>query len=411
MSHSSIKVSVPNKSIQATVKLVSSKSESNRALIINAVSGNKCTLHNLSEARDTQTMQRLLASNDVTLDVIDAGTTMRFLTAFTAISKRETIMTGTPRMCERPIGILAEALKSIGCDINYLQKEGFPPLSIKPYTGKLKNKITMQGDVSSQYISAVLMNAPLFEDGLIVELTGKIASRPYLDMTLVLMSHFGVQHQWVNNEIHIAGGQQYKVQEYTIESDWSGASYWYSIVALADENTSIELLGLKENSLQGDSVLVDIMQPLGVKSTFNERGVVLTKIPHQKEVSIDFTHCPDIAQTLSVVAAAKNIKLSLSGLESLRIKETDRIYAIQTELAKFGASMNEAEEGVFVVESDSFKIDNQIVDTYDDHRMAMAFAPLALVGEVIIEEPDVVKKSYPGYWNDLKSVGFSIINN
>ena len=218
MSHSSIKVSVPNKSIQATVKLVSSKSESNRALIINAVSGNKCTLHNLSEARDTQTMQRLLASNDVTLDVIDAGTTMRFLTAFTAISKRETIMTGTPRMCERPIGILAEALKSIGCDINYLQKEGFPPLSIKPYTGKLKNKITMQGDVSSQYISAVLMNAPLFEDGLIVELTGKIASRPYLDMTLVLMSHFGVQHQWVNNEIHIAGGQQYKVQEYTIES-------------------------------------------------------------------------------------------------------------------------------------------------------------------------------------------------
>ena len=380
-------------------------------MIINAVSGNKCTLHNLSEARDTQTMQRLLASNDATLDVIDAGTTMRFLTAFTAISKRETIMTGTPRTCERPIGILAEALKSIGCDINYLQKEGFPPLNIKPYTGKLKNKITMQGDVSSQYISAVLMNAPLFEDGLIVELTGKIASRPYLDMTLVLMSHFGVQHEWVNNEIHIAGGQQYKVQEYTIESDWSGASYWYSIVALADENTSIELLGLKENSLQGDSVLVEIMQPLGVKSTFNERGVVLTKIPHQKEVSIDFTHCPDIAQTLSVIAAAKNIKLSLSGLESLRIKETDRIYAIQTELAKFGASMNEAEEGVFVVESDSFKIDNQIVDTYDDHRMAMAFAPLALVGEVIIEEPDVVKKSYPGYWNDLKSVGFSIINN
>jgi 3-phosphoshikimate 1-carboxyvinyltransferase len=153
------------------------------------------------------------------------------------------------------------------------------------------------------------------------------------------------------------------------------------------------------------------MQPLGVNSTFNERGVVLTKIPHQKEVSIDFTHCPDIAQTLSVVAAAKNIKLSLSGLESLRIKETDRIYAIQTELAKFGASMNEAEEGVFVVESDSFKIDNQIVDTYDDHRMAMAFAPLALHGDIIIEEPDVVKKSYPGYWNDLKAVGFSIENN
>jgi 3-phosphoshikimate 1-carboxyvinyltransferase len=394
--------------VKAQIKLVSSKSESNRALIINAVSGGKCELDNLSAARDTQTMQRLLGLSTQELDVLDAGTTMRFLTAFTAIKGLDKIMTGTARMCERPIGILVDALRSAGCNIEYLNNDGYPPLKISSHGGLTNNHISMKGDVSSQYISAILMNAPLFANGLVLKLEGKIASRPYLEMTLQLMKHFGVNSEWKGSEIHIAANQNYKTQKYSIESDWSGASYWYSIVALGAEGTEIEVLGLKENSLQGDSVLVQIMEPLGVKSTFNERGVVLTKIPHQQVVKIDFSDCPDIAQTLSVVAAAKHIDLTLTGLESLRIKETDRILAIQLELQKFGADMKGLEEDLFIIEHANFSVNNQVVDTYDDHRMAMAFAPLAILGDVVIENPDVVNKSYPSYWEDLKVAGFNV---
>lgn len=394
--------------INTQIKLVSSKSESNRALIINAVAGGKCTLENLSAARDTQTMQRLLGLTTQELDVLDAGTTMRFLTAYTAIKGLDKIMTGTPRMCERPIGILVDALRAAGCSIDYLNKEGYPPLKISAHKGLSNQPIVMKGDVSSQFISAILMNAPSFENGLILELEGKIASRPYLEMTLQLMKHFGVVSVWKGNQIHIAPNQQYNTQQYSIESDWSGASYWYSIVALAAEGSEIEVLGLKPDSLQGDSVLVKIMEPLGVKSTFNERGVVLTKIPAQQQVKIDFSDCPDIAQTLSVIAAAKHIDLTLTGLESLRIKETDRILAIQQELQKFGADMKALEEDLFIIEHADFKVNNQIIDTYDDHRMAMAFAPLAILGEIKIENPDVVNKSYPSYWEDLKVAGFKV---
>jgi 3-phosphoshikimate 1-carboxyvinyltransferase len=410
MSEKIYTISRNTSAVKAQIKLVSSKSESNRALIINAVSGGKCELDNLSAARDTQTMQRLLGLSTQELDVLDAGTTMRFLTAYTAIKGLDKVMTGTPRMCERPIGILVEALKSVGCNVTYLKNEGFPPLKIDAHQGLTSNRITMKGDVSSQYISAILMNAPLFENGLILALEGKIASRPYLEMTLQLMKHFGVQSEWKANEIHIAPHQQYNTQRYSIESDWSGASYWYSIAALGAEGTEIEVLGLKADSLQGDSVLVNIMEPLGVKSTFNERGVVLTKIPHQQEVKIDFSDCPDIAQTLSVVAAAKHINLTLTGLESLRIKETDRILAIQQELRKFGADMKALEEDLFIIEHQNFNVNNQLVDTYDDHRMAMAFAPLALIGKVRIENPDVVNKSYPSYWDDLSIAGFDILS-
>ncbi|MEY3416493.1 MAG: hypothetical protein RL060_604 [Bacteroidota bacterium] len=395
--------------IKAQIKLVSSKSESNRALIINAVAGGTCTLNNLSAARDTQTMQRLLGLSTQELDVLDAGTTMRFLTAFTAIKGEDKIMTGTPRMCERPIGILVDALRQAGCNITYLNKEGYPPLKISAHHGLSNQPIKMKGDVSSQFISAILMNAPFFENGLVIELEGKIASRPYLEMTLQLMKHFGVHAEWKENQIHIAAHQQYNTQQYSIESDWSGASYWYSMVALAAEGSEIEVLGLKPNSLQGDSVLVQIMEPLGVKSTFNDRGVVLTKIPAQQDVKIDFSDCPDIAQTLAVIAAAKHINLTLTGLESLRIKETDRILAIQQELRKFGADMKALADDLFVVEHANFNVNHQLVDTYDDHRMAMAFAPLAILGEVKIENPDVVNKSYPSYWEDLKVAGFEII--
>jgi 3-phosphoshikimate 1-carboxyvinyltransferase len=391
--------------ILTSIKLSSSKSESNRALIINAVSGNQCGLKNLSDARDTQTMQRLLLSNDKTLDVLDAGTTMRFLIALKSLKGENKILTGTPRMCERPVKILVDALRSLGADIHYLGKEGFPPLEIKGFSPK-GNQIQMQGDVSSQYISAILMASPLLPNGLHLELVGKVASRPYIEMTLDLMKLFGVSHTWEGNVIRVPK-QCYTANEYTIESDWSGASYWFSVVALA-ENAEIELLGLKENSLQGDSAIVEIMSHLGVASSFTKDGILLKKKAHETEVSIDFSDCPDLAQTVVACAAAKGIYMKLRGIESLRIKETDRILALQNELKKFNAALNELEEGWFEVVPSKNIPEKIRIHTYDDHRMAMAFAPLAFVTELEIEEPDVVQKSYPGFWNDLKKAGFSV---
>ncbi|HTF81419.1 MAG TPA: 3-phosphoshikimate 1-carboxyvinyltransferase, partial [Cytophagales bacterium] len=392
--------------------LVSSKSESNRALIINAVGGNMCNLSNLSEARDTQTMQRLLGSGDPVLDVIDAGTTMRFLTAYLSLKGASKTLTGTPRMCERPIGILVDALRVLGANITYENKDGYPPLRIAPYHYSGNNRIKIKGDVSSQFISALLMSSPLLPEGLYLELEGKIASKPYIEMTLDLMRHFGVNPTWVDQQTIHVPKQTYKAGDYTIESDWSGASYWFSIVSLS-KDAQIELLGLKENSLQGDSAIVDIMSDLGVKSEFTGRGVRLSKSHVVKNKSIDFSDCPDLAQTVAVCAAAHGVDLTLTGLESLRIKETDRVAAIQNELQSYGADMVEVSPNVFkITRKDNFGINpNVIIKTYDDHRMAMAFAPLAMIGDIQISEPDVVKKSYPGFWNDLKSVGFQVLNS
>lgn len=399
-------VTKPTSAILTKIKLSSSKSESNRALIINAVSGNKCELKNLSDARDTQTMQRLLLSSDKTLDVLDAGTTMRFLIALKALSGENRIMTGTPRMCERPVKILVDALRLLGADIQYLGVEGYPPVEIKGFESK-SDKIQIQGDVSSQYISAILMSSILLPNGLELELIGKVASRPYIEMTLDLMKLFGVNHTWEENTIKVPK-QVYTANQYTIESDWSGASYWFSVVALA-ENAEIELLGLKKHSLQGDSAIVGIMDSFGVASTFTEEGILLKKKAHQNEVTVDFSDCPDLAQTVVACAAVKGIKLKMKGIESLRIKETDRILALQNELKKFNASLNDIGEGWFEVVPSANIPKNITIHTYDDHRMAMAFAPLAFVSDLIIEEPSVVNKSYPGYWNDLKKAGFEVV--
>lgn len=404
-----LNLSKPTSPIKAAIKLVSSKSESNRALIINAVGGNKCELDNISMARDTQTMLRLLNSTDAVLDVIDAGTTMRFLTAYLSIKGENRTLTGTPRMCERPIGILVDALKQLGANIEYANKVGFPPLNIKKFNYSGNNKIKIKGDVSSQYISALVMAAPLLPDGLYLELEGKISSKPYIEMTLDLMRHFGVESQWTDSHtIHIPK-QNYSVGQYTIESDWSGASYWYSIVSLA-ENAEIELLGLKQNSLQGDSAIVDIMSDLGVSSTFTKNGVMLNKSKVVTQKHIDFSNCPDLAQTVAVVAAAHGVDLTLTGLESLRIKETDRIAAIQNELRKFGADMIEEKPNFFrISKKGNFFTENTVeVETYDDHRMAMAFAPLALIKDLQIKEPEVVNKSYPSFWTDLESINFKM---
>ena len=403
----------PTGPVTATIPLASSKSESNRALIIDALTGFRCDLKNLSTARDTQTMIRLLKSNDrndgpQTADVLDAGTTMRFLTAYFAVTGQKKTMTGTPRMCERPIGILVDALRTLGADITYLKNDGYPPLQINGFAASENNKISIRGDVSSQYISALVMIAPTLPNGLTLELTGAIGSQPYIDMTLEQMAYFGadVRADWDSKTITIAP-KAYTPKPYAIESDWSGASYWYSVAALAeDPKTELELLGLKAKSLQGDSAIVDIMRSLGVESTFTDTGVRLTKRPVAASLAWDFTDCPDLAQTVAVCAAMTGVTLTLTGIESLKIKETDRVAALQAELQKIGAELVEVETNHrYEVRQVSDRPQaTAVIKTYDDHRMAMAFAPVAMRQEIIIEEPGVVAKSYPSFWDDMARV-------
>ncbi len=366
-------------------------------------------MHNLSAARDTRTMLRLLESADHTLDVIDAGTTMRFLTAYVAATGKDKILTGTPRMCERPIALLVDALRKLGAQIDYLQQEGFPPIHIKGLQPTSVNQVSIRGDVSSQYISALVMIAPLLPNGLTLQLTGHVGSRPYIQMTLEQMRQFGVESEWQGNTI-VVKPQVYRATEYTVESDWSGASYWYSMAALAPD-AEIELIGLKAHSLQGDSRITEIMAKIGVQSTFSATGVRLTKGPAQSAVKVDFADCPDLAQTVAVCCTAKNIHLTLTGIESLKIKETDRIFALQQELAKFGATLQEVAPEVYETTPIQAQPGRKAeIHTYDDHRMAMAFAPLALLEPITIEHPHVVVKSYPSFWQDLEKAGFRVVS-
>ncbi|MFY0591298.1 3-phosphoshikimate 1-carboxyvinyltransferase [Roseivirga sp.] len=382
------------------IALEASKSESNRALIINALSGNQSNVSNLSNARDTQTMLSLLASNDNTLDVLDAGTTMRFLTAYSTLGNTPKTLTGTSRMRKRPIKILGKALKQIGAKVEYLNKDGFPPLKVSPLKEQKKESVSIKGDVSSQFISAILMIAPNLPKGLTLELRGKIGSRPYIQMTLDMMRLFGVSSTWTNNTIEIKP-QPYQSYPYRVESDWSGASYWFSFVALA-EKAEIKLLGLRQKSLQGDIAIVRIMNQLGVMSTFEEDGVLLQKIESRKEIEVDFSDCPDLAQTVAVVCGVKHIACKMTGLESLRIKETDRIKALKRELKKFSIKLKETEEGLWEIKSKFESGQPEVsVETYEDHRMAMAFAPLSTQQDISIKDPSVVDKSYPSFWNHV----------
>ncbi len=390
-----------------TISLPASKSVANRALIISALAGGGSNLENISEARDTQTMQRLLLSMEKELDVLDAGTTMRFLTAYLVITNQTKVLTGSTRMLERPIGILVEALRELGGRIDYITKEGFPPLKFKGFIDLGKDRIQVRGDVSSQYISAILMIAPLLKKGLKIELTGKIGSRPYIEITLSIMRSFGV-HSTFDKNIITVGPQEYKAVDYKIEPDWSAASYWYSFVALSS-NSTVRIKDLRLPALQGDSVIVDIMRPLGVESHFDNDGVTLKKIEHVSEFEYDFTDCPDLAQTITVICAAKNIKGSFTGLESLKIKETDRIQALQNELSKIGTQLKENDSNWELIPNYEVKTNTVTINTYDDHRMAMAFAPLVMKSSVEIENPSVVSKSYPRFWEDLKKVQLNVI--
>jgi 3-phosphoshikimate 1-carboxyvinyltransferase len=396
-------------SFSEIIPLPASKSESNRALVINALAnGTIDNLSNLAEARDTQTMIRLLSENGPEADVLDAGTTMRFLTAYYAVTGATKKMTGTPRMCERPIGILVDALRTLGADITYLNQEGYPPMQLNGFSVQGNREISIRGDVSSQFISAILMVAPLLPEGLKLQITGALGSKPYIEMTLAQMKHFGIQAtaDWSKGSIEIPA-QKYTLQPFAVESDWSGASYWYSMVALSPfEDSTLELLGLKEDSLQGDSAIKAIMEPLGVKSTYTGRGYLLTKIPAQTSLAWDFTDCPDLAQTICVVAAVQHIPLTLTGLESLKVKETDRVLALQNELKKLGASLLEKEANHLYEVKGNFAAVSTIepIETYDDHRMAMAFAPVAMQKEITLLDPSVVNKSYPSFWKHVSTL-------
>lgn len=400
-----IELNTKEKNIRGHIKLNSSKSESNRVLVINALSGNLCKITNLSNARDTETMQRLLSSQHADIwDVLDAGTTMRFLTALSAVSDRARTLTGTARMQQRPIKVLGDALQSLGAGVEYLKAEGYPPLRVTPISRQASTTITVPGDISSQYISALLMIAPGLPEGLTVIIEGTIYSRPYIEMTLSLMQHFGITYSWEGQVIRIAN-QPYQANEYMVESDWSGASYWYSIAALAEE-CDLYLEGLRKESNQGDAAIATIMENFGVRSEFDDKGVKLSKTDSLKQsLEIDFKNCPDLAQTVIACAAVKGIDLQMTGLESLKIKETDRIHALQQETAKFGGQLTESGDSWQFKSNPQLTTRRIVIETYEDHRMAMAFAPLSLTQKLLIKERDVVNKSYPDFWRDLEKVG------
>ena len=393
----------------STIYLNSSKSESNRLLIIKALSEKEITIKNLSKANDSVLLKNLLESeNLVVWDAQDAGTSFRFLTSFLAIKKEHVVLSGTERMKQRPVKVLVDALNKIGAEILYLENEGFPPIYVKGKINQVKNKLDIPGDISSQYISSLLLIAPLLEKGIEINIEEPFYSRPYVNMTLNLMNSFGIKSEVKGNKISIKN-QEFSSGSYIVESDWSAASYWYSILSISDNINNLTLQGLKKKSNQGDSVISELMKSFGVNTQYKEDGIVLTKIKFDtEEIELDFRDCPDLAQTILVVAAYHKIKLKVSGVESLKIKETDRLLAMKNELKKIGCDFYE-EDNYWVLEKRSREIDDELsIDTYKDHRMAMAFAPLASKKSIIINDPDVVVKSYPTYWEDLKKVGFII---
>jgi 3-phosphoshikimate 1-carboxyvinyltransferase len=398
-------IKAEKKVINGVVNLTASKSESNRVLIIRALCEQHFPIHNLAAAKDTKTMVSLLAEKGKIKDVGPAGTTMRFLTAYYANTPGTWTLTGSERMRNRPIAILVDALKSLGANIEYLEKDGCPPMKIQG--GKLKGgKITIDGSVSSQYLSALIMIAPSLTGGLEMELTGKIASIPYLKMTLALIAEFGAKYTFEGSIIKIEEGK-YQGKEFTVEADWSAASYWYQIAALSDE-ANITLKGLKEVSLQGDSAIVEMYKTFGVESTFNGTQVKLLKSNTNSADTFDydFSDCPDVAQTLAATLIGLNVKGHFKGLESLRIKETDRITAIKNELEKFGASIDILPDDEIQINQATVSSYNGAIETYDDHRVAMSIAPLCLkIDRIEIKEPNVVAKSYPDFWNDLNDKG------
>lgn len=395
--------------LHATVRLPASKSISNRALILNALSYSPYEIQNLSDCDDTEVMVRALNSDNACFDVRAAGTAMRFLTAFLSKIVGEWVITGTERMKQRPIKLLVDALNSLGARIEYMEKEGYPPLRI--FGSALQGgEITLNGGVSSQYISALLMIAPLMEKGLHLHLEGALISRPYIDLTLRLMEQYGVTAQWTDNIIRVAP-QEYKPVRFTVESDWSAASYWYEMMLLSDQ-AEIELTGLFKNSFQGDAQGAELFNRLGISTVFTERGVRLKRNGNTcAKLVYNFVNEPDLAQTFVVACVLTNTPFRFTGLQSLKIKETDRIEALKAEVRKLGYVLHDSNDSILEWSGERCEPEAMpVIETYEDHRMAMAFAPAALKRKegITIANPEVVSKSYPGYWNDLETAGFVI---
>jgi 3-phosphoshikimate 1-carboxyvinyltransferase len=399
----------PEEVLRASVQLPASKSISNRALILNALSYSPYDIQNLSDCDDTEVMVRALNSNSCDFDIKAAGTAMRFLTAFLSKVIGEWTITGTERMKNRPIKLLVDALNSLGARIEYIEKEGYPPLRI--FGSALQGgEISLAGGVSSQYISALLMIAPLMENGLTLNLEGNIISRPYINLTLQLMEQFGVKATWSGQMIRILP-QEYKPVHFTVESDWSAASYWYAMMALS-KTAEIELLGLFKNSLQGDAAGAKLFAQLGVGTTFTDRGVQLKHNGNvAKKLIYNFVNEPDLAQTFVVVCVLLNIPFRFTGLQSLKIKETDRIEALKTELRKLGYLLTDSNDSILEWNGERCEPEvDPVIATYEDHRMAMAFAPAALIlpQGIRIADPGVVTKSYPTFWDNLRGAGFTV---
>ena len=406
--------------LNQTIQLPASKSISNRALIIYALSGGRNLPENLSDCDDTEVIIDALRYMPDEINIKAAGTAMRFMTAYLSVMRGTHIITGTDRMKHRPIAILVDALRRLGANIEYVGEEGYPPLKItgKKLAGGL---LEIPGNVSSQYISALLMIGPMLKDGLTLQLTGEIISRPYIDLTLWMMGEFGAEAKWSSTDTITVAHKPYKGRNYFIESDWSGASYWYEMVALSkDRNAEVRLTGLMDGSMQGDSTSRYIFSLLGVKTTFETQTKGVPQMVTLKKngrgvtkLEYDFVNAPDLAQTFVVACAALDIPFHFKGLATLKIKETDRIEALKREMAKLGYVIHDANDSELYWDGERCEPQLELgIDTYEDHRMALAFAPFAMKQEgLIINNPQVVTKSYPKFWEDLKSTGFEIIED
>ena len=405
--------------LNTTIKLPASKSISNRALIIHALSGGKILPENLSDCDDTEVIIHALEHNPYEIDIKAAGTAMRFMTAYLSVKKgEEHVLTGTERMKHRPIGVLVDALRRLGADISYVGEEGFPPLRIKGRNlqGGL---LEVPGNISSQYISALLMIGPVLNKGLTLKLKGDIISRPYIDLTLWTMREFGAYADWSDFETITVDPKPYQEREYYIENDWSAASYWYEMMALTDhDDDEIRLTGLMDGSKQGDSSVRYIFSLLGIKTQFEtkQEGIPTTvTLRHSHRcvprLEYDFTNSPDMAQTFIVCCALKNVHFHFRGLSTLKIKETDRIEAMKTEMRKLGYVIHDVNDSELYWDGERCEPSMQMgIDTYEDHRMALSIAPAAFKTEgLLINNPKVVSKSYPHFWDDLKKAQFIIV--
>lgn len=421
------KIKAP-KALNATINLPSSKSISNRALIIHAMTGGKIQPCNLSDCDDTEVIINALKNMPEVIDIKAAGTAMRFMTAYLSATEGEHTITGTERMKNRPIGVLVDALRYLGADIEYVEKEGYPPLRIKGHALE-GGQLEVVGSISSQYISALLLIGPILKNGLKLKLTGEIASRPYIDLTLWTMREFGASAEWTDVDTIVVKPQPYQERKYLIENDWSASSYWYEMMALnGNIDSEIRLEGLMDGSKQGDSVVKYIFSLLGVKTEFeniqnpedrDDKANIHTSAPttvtlkaHRcllPRLDYDFTGSPDLAQTFVVCCCLMGIKFKFTGLASLKIKETDRIEALKKELRKVGYVIQDENNNTLIWDGETCEPTYEAIDTYEDHRMAMSFAPVAFkLPYLEINNPEVVSKSYPHFWEDLKKVGFEI---